>query len=478
MSLPIVSEIVLLQTADAEQYLPLLEATAAVNRLYCERQNIKYSHFIGVKRGFFPWQACFNRIILLKEMIEEGFTCWVFYLDADAFVVDLSFDLRSLISDIAKPIIMAPGGLSGQPWDVNDGVFVIDLSNDTARDLILAWHSDFMSTSDEALLAAPEWHMVESDQPRLQRILRENECFGSCVGMADRYLLNDHKSSFVRQILRSNAATWQERLMRVRKETADVLQGGWSANLSSTTLWTGDTRSQRGGKRSMDTSAISEKVREYFWFHSIDLGNGTVTPGKKSPEIHAAEAAAFFDPIEIKGATVIDIGAWNGFYSFEAKRRGASRVLATDHFCWNHEQFRGRETFELARSALGLDIEILDIDVTELCPDKVGMFDVVLFLGVLYHLFDPIDGLRRAASLAKDVLVVETCTDLGDLDRPAMVMYPGRELDNDPTNWWGPNNACVRELLKTMGFVRIDGPEAFSRRAVFHAWRVLPRARR
>ena len=73
----------------------------------------------------------------------------------------------------------------------------------------------------------------------------------------------------------------------------------------------------------------------------------------------------------------------------------------------------------------------------------------MLFLGVFYHLFDPIDGLRRAASLAQEVLVVETHTDLGEIERPAMVMYPGRELANDPTNWWGPNNACVVALLKT-----------------------------
>jgi SAM-dependent methyltransferase len=224
--------------------------------------------------------------------------------------------------------------------------------------------------------------------------------------------------------------------------------------------------------------SIADKVEKYPWFHSIDLGHGIVTPGTgKSLAIHAAESAAFFDPIKMEGATIIDIGAWNGFYSFEAKRRGASRVLATDHFTWNHEVFRGRETFDLACSALGLDVEALDIDVPELCPEKVGTFDVVLFLGVFYHLFDPIDGLRRAASLTNEVLVVETHTDLGEVTRPAMVMYPGAECAGDPTNWWGPNNACVRALLNTMGFVRIDGPETFSPRAIFHAWKSTKLAR-
>jgi SAM-dependent methyltransferase len=228
--------------------------------------------------------------------------------------------------------------------------------------------------------------------------------------------------------------------------------------------------------RSLSPHALAEKVRQYAWFHSIDVGQGVITPGGKTPDVHAIEAAAFFDPIDMTGTTVIDIGAWNGFYSFEAKRRGAKRVLATDHFCWQDNYFRGRETFDLARNALGLKIEALDIDVPELSVERVGTFDVVIFLGVFYHLLDPIDGLRRAAALAREVLVVETHIDGGinQYDRPAMVMYPGKELSDDPTNWWGPNDACMRALLGTMGFARIDGPlitTSRDTRAIYHAWR-------
>lgn len=218
---------------------------------------------------------------------------------------------------------------------------------------------------------------------------------------------------------------------------------------------------------------LAAQIGQYFWFHSIDLAEGITTPGIKSRDIHIKEAAAIFDPIRMDDVSVIDIGAWNGFYSFEAKCRGASRVLATDHVCWNHDNFRGRETFELARSALGLDIDALDIEVPDLSVENVGgQFDVVLFLGVFYHLIDPIDGLRRAASLAKEVLVIETHTDGEDIGRPAMIMYPGSELDGDPSNWWGPNNACMKALLGTMGFARIDGPRYTNGpRAVYHAWR-------
>ena len=212
-----------------------------------------------------------------------------------------------------------------------------------------------------------------------------------------------------------------------------------------------------------------ERIADYPWFHSIDLGD-IVTPGTKTRDIHAREVRHFFEPINLEGASVIDIGAWNGFYSFTAKQRGAARVLATDHFSWNHPDFRGRETFELARDALDLDIEMRDIDVPGLSVDELGTFDVVLFLGVFYHLYDPIDGLCRAASLANEVLVLETHIDLRWVGRPAMMYYPADELSGDATNWWGPNVPLIRALLTGLGFARIDIVTSGTR-AIVHAWR-------
>jgi tRNA (mo5U34)-methyltransferase len=91
---------------------------------------------------------------------------------------------------------------------------------------------------------------------------------------------------------------------------------------------------------------------------------------------------------------VLDIGAWNGAYSFEAARRGA-RVLATDHFVWTHPEKRGRERFDIANEALGLNIETLLADVPDITLEKVGAWDIVLFLGVLYHLISSDAGTER-----------------------------------------------------------------------------------
>jgi hypothetical protein len=150
-------------------------------------------------------------------------------------------------------------------------------------------------------------------------------------------------------------------------------------------------------------------VRQFHWFHSIDLGYGVITPGSKSPAIHQAEYAAFFDPGEFRGRSVIDIGAWNGA--------------------------------------------------------------LVLLLGVFYHLLDPIAVLQQIAKLTREVLIVETHTDALGISRPAMIMYPGSELSNDPTNWWGTNPACMVALLKECGFAKVDAAWSMEQRSVYHAWR-------
>jgi tRNA (mo5U34)-methyltransferase len=151
---------------------------------------------------------------------------------------------------------------------------------------------------------------------------------------------------------------------------------------------------------------------------------------------------------------VLDVGAWDGYFSFEAERRGASRVLAADHFAWHGENWSSKEGFELARRALRSRVK--DIDVMELAPERLGTFDLVLLLGVLYHLRHPLLALERVASVTGDQLILETHVDLTWLRRPAMAFYPGHELGHDPTNWWGPNPEGVCAMLADVGFKRVE----------------------
>jgi tRNA (mo5U34)-methyltransferase len=200
------------------------------------------------------------------------------------------------------------------------------------------------------------------------------------------------------------------------------------------------------------TPELVEAVSGIDWWHRIDLGNGVVTPGRDDSRTRLARMRL---PERLDGLSVLDVGAWDGFFSFEAERRGAGRVLATDSHSWAGAGWGSKAGFELARTALGSSVEDADVDVMDLSPGRVGgLWDVVLFLGVLYHLRDPLLALERVASVTGGLLILETHVELGGR-RPRMSFYPGRELDDDPTNWWGPNPAAVEAMLREVGFSRV-----------------------
>jgi tRNA (mo5U34)-methyltransferase len=222
-----------------------------------------------------------------------------------------------------------------------------------------------------------------------------------------------------------------------------------------------------------EIDGLAESIRSYPWFHSINLGDGIVTPGVKTLYALAKEGAAVFDPLNLRGRSLMDVGAWNGYFTVEARRRDAGRILAVDYITWTHPGYRGKESFDLVMSRLGIEVNSRTIDVQEISIDAVGCWDVVLFLGVFYHLLDPIAALSRLAAVTREVLVLETHLDAWDSERPAMIFYPGSELGSDSSNWWGPNRPCVETLLKTVGFpiVHFTRHPLAPERGFFHAFK-------
>lgn len=231
----------------------------------------------------------------------------------------------------------------------------------------------------------------------------------------------------------------------------------------------------------MQTTVLDDDFATIPWFHRIDLGGGITTPGVDDT---ATKLEQIRMPGDLTGKTVLDVGAWDGFFSFEAERRGASRVVALDGGVWNAPTI-GRRGFEYARRALGSRVEDVTMEVLEMHPGRPGVFDVVLFLGVLYHLPNPLAGLIQVASCTREMLILETHVDLLDLKRPAIAFYQTDECANDPTNWCGPNRAAVEGMLLTAGFSRIEAfpavtdvhypvrgakPGTFGRMVV-HAWK-------
>jgi tRNA (mo5U34)-methyltransferase len=259
-----------------------------------------------------------------------------------------------------------------------------------------------------------------------------------------------------------------------------------------------------------------------FWFHSIDLGGGRVTPGLKSASVMAAELDHMRWP-DVRGRTVLDIGAWDGYFSFAAERRGAARVVALDHFVWSldlrvwaldrqkqqaflrslkradgstydlshirydevpevwhPDTLPGKKGFDHARRALGSRVESIVADFMTCDLEKVGRFDVALFLGVLYHLRNPLVGLERLRAVTNEVAVVETdaIATPGDEHRAMWEFYEGDQCNGDVTNWWAPNAKGMADACLAAGFARAEivvGPPSGSKRGghyrgVVHAY--------
>jgi tRNA (mo5U34)-methyltransferase len=207
----------------------------------------------------------------------------------------------------------------------------------------------------------------------------------------------------------------------------------------------------------MTTTDLERRVAAHRWYHSIDLGHGIVTRGIDDTPLRLARLQL---PASLAGLSVLDIGAWDGFFSFECERRGAARVVAADYYSWHGSGWGAKAGFQLAREVLGSSVEDEDIDVMDISPERLGTFDLVLFLGVLYHLRHPLLAIEKVAAVTRGTLILETVVDLVGLGRPAMAFYPGRELNADPTNWWGPNQEAVVGMLKAAGFddVRVLTP--------------------
>jgi tRNA (mo5U34)-methyltransferase len=224
------------------------------------------------------------------------------------------------------------------------------------------------------------------------------------------------------------------------------------------------------------------------WFHSIELPYGIVTPGDKSVNLLSKELAGLKLP-KLEQKTVLDIGAWDGFYSWAAERMGASRVVSLDHFvwqldrqraiehvqewrltreypqpfetldAWQPEQLPGKRGYDLVHKALNSKVEsyVADFMTTDL-EMFADAFDVVFFLGVLYHLKNPMEALERLAYVTHEVAIIETAAvELAAHSNHAFFeFFECDELAGDHTNWWAPNMKGLVNMCKAAGFDRVD----------------------
>jgi tRNA (mo5U34)-methyltransferase len=217
-----------------------------------------------------------------------------------------------------------------------------------------------------------------------------------------------------------------------------------------------------------EISRLIGKLNELGWYHSIELPDGGVIPGLLTLEQLKTRISRFPLPADLHGKRVLDIGAWDGWFTFEMERRGAS-VLAVDS--------ARQETFFEARKLLGSNAEYLVEDVCYLTPEQVGYFDIVLFFGVLYHLKHPLLALERLCALCTDMLCMDTLVidePARPEERPILEFYETTELGGQYDNWCAPNTSCLLAFARTAGFVNVRLITVADTRGVVVAYRKWP----
>lgn len=227
-----------------------------------------------------------------------------------------------------------------------------------------------------------------------------------------------------------------------------------------------------------------------FWYHQMELAPGVITPGMNDCRTTLQHLQL---PSDLAGMRVLDIGPAEGYFTFECEGRGASEVLAVDYSSPEHTGFT------MCAELLGSKARHVQDTLYNLRPARHGHFDVILFLGTLYHLPDPLLALHIIRDLCQPSALIFIETHITDtmlvkpdgvrlplseeaqrlLDQvPLMQYYAAHSLNrDDPSNFWGPNMAGVRLMLADAGFEVLSQSCSMPHRAVFNCRVAAPSSR-
>jgi SAM-dependent methyltransferase len=253
------------------------------------------------------------------------------------------------------------------------------------------------------------------------------------------------------------------------------------------------------------TRVFADRVRElalpdisrYYWYHTIDLGDGLVTPGLYD---YRETIGDFHFPDDMRGMTVLDVGSATGFFAFEFERRGARVISVELPSLRDLDRFPGQDVesslrkiermifpdglkleglrrgdaerelyqclldgpFQFCKERLGSRVErcystIYDLSAEKLRAAKLDAeFDLIFVGDVLVHTLYPLKALAALAPLCKGSLVLAQMLPEGPQEPPAMMYVGGDDPDEDHISWWLPNKSCLTELFMKLGFVQVE----------------------
>jgi hypothetical protein len=226
---PTGKSVIFFQTAAGQPYEKMLEATDGLHRRYCLTNDADFRVSMAVRRGYYPWQATFNRIVELGELADKGFDGWFVYLDADAVIVQPQFDLRRYLGKRERAVLIAaPGG--PEAWNINAGVFFLNMGHPLGKQLVLSWRQAFQQSVSDQLLAqsADPWQPLSDgrcfpdDQHLLQMELVANNAFVEALIRDESGLISGERGRWIKQFLRATGSA-TDRLMQVRDAAKSTL---------------------------------------------------------------------------------------------------------------------------------------------------------------------------------------------------------------------------------------------------------------
>ncbi len=196
-----------------------------------------------------------------------------------------------------------------------------------------------------------------------------------------------------------------------------------------------------------DRNQLLDEIGRHQWYQSIELGDGVTTPGETG-EATGAKLEMMNLPTDLSGLSVLDIGCNEGFFAFEAERRGAAPAAAID---------KGREAaakFDLVHRLLDSRVEFRRIRIDELDPRRDGRFDLVFFLSVFHHLRHPLLTIDQVAALTRGCAVMEfvEAVPRGE-DRPSALV---RKLSRRGHLHMLPTRPFLVEILERAGFATVE----------------------
>ncbi|HNW92861.1 MAG TPA: DUF1698 domain-containing protein [bacterium] len=191
--------------------------------------------------------------------------------------------------------------------------------------------------------------------------------------------------------------------------------------------------------------AAARDLTRIKWWHQVPLPDGRVTPG--ACPIYRYDDAFLFSSLQFAGKTVLDIGCWDGYFSFMAAQRGARRVVALDNpdYRWG-----GMAGFQFLQTQFPRNVEFRLGSVYALPPEE---FDIVLCYGVLYHLSDPLAAFHNCCRVAGESVLVEglICHD----DKPRLELIPPGHYHGDPSNVYLLSDSFLSAAAAGNGFAPV-----------------------